>query len=342
MRIGRLKAQLRRRQNAASAKQSPQTRKETLMYPIEEPLRSGMLQVSALHQIYWEESGNPDGIPVIFLHGGPGAGASPKCRGFFNPEKYRVVIIDQRGCGRSKPYAETRENTTWDLVADIEKVRKMLGIESWLVFGGSWGSTLSLAYAETHPECVRGLILRGIFLCRQFEIDWLNERGGVSMIYPEQWQHYLAQVPVKQRGELVESYHELLNSPDRHTALAAAKAWADWENYLVRFEPQESNEDPEASLAIARLENHYFVNQGWFNKGRGILDNIRKIRHIPTVIVQGRYDLCTPTRSAWDLKQAMPDAELRIVQGGHSSFEKAVSDALVQATDEYAARHEGS
>ena len=187
--------------------------------------------------------------------------------GFFNPEKYRVVIIDQRGCGRSKPYAETRENTTWDLVADIEKVREMLGIESWLVFGGSWGSTLSLAYAETHPECVRALILRGVFLCRQFEIDWLNERGGVSMIYPEQWQHYLAQVPVKQRGELVESYHELLNSPDRHTVLAAAKAWADWENYLVHFEPQESNEDPEASLAIARLETTISSTRAGSTKG---------------------------------------------------------------------------
>ena len=165
------------------------------MHPIREPARSGLLQVSAIHQIYWEESGNPDGIPVIFLHGGPGAGASPACRGFFNPEKYRIVIIDQRGCGRSLPYAETRENTTWDLVADIEKVREMLDIESWLVFGGSWGSTLSLAYAETHPERVRGLILRGIFLCRQIEIDWLSEAGGVSMVYPEQWQRYLAAIP---------------------------------------------------------------------------------------------------------------------------------------------------
>ena len=308
------------------------------MYPISEPRRSGLLQVSALHQIYWEESGNPDGIPVIFLHGGPGAGASPQSRGFFNPEKYRVVIIDQRGCGRSLPYAETRENTTWDLVADIEKVREMLGIESWLVFGGSWGSTLSLAYAETHPERVRGLILRGIFLCRQLEIDWLNEAGGVSMVYPAQWQRYLAQVPPEKHGELVQSYHALLNSPDRATALAAAKAWADWENYLVCFEPQESDEDAEKSLAIARLENHYFVHLGWFGDGRGLLENAHKIRHIPTVIVQGRYDLCTPTRSAWDLKQALPEADLRIIQGGHAASESALSAALVQATDEFAER----
>ncbi len=308
------------------------------MYPISEPRRSGLLQVSALHQIYWEESGNPDGIPVIFLHGGPGAGASPQSRGFFNPEKYRVVIIDQRGCGRSLPYAETRENTTWDLVADIEKVREMLGIESWLVFGGSWGSTLSLAYAETHPERVRGLILRGIFLCRQLEIDWLNEAGGVSMVYPAQWQRYLAQVPPEKHGELVQSYHALLNSPDRATALAAAKAWADWENYLVCFEPQESDEDAEKSLAIARLENHYFVHRGWSGDGRGLLENAHKIRHIPTVIVQGRYDLCTPTRSAWDLKQALPEADLRIIQGGHAASEPALSAALVRATDEFAER----
>ena len=308
------------------------------MYPIQEPRRSGLLQVSELHQIYWEESGNSDGIPVIFLHGGPGAGASPQSRGFFNPEKYRVVIIDQRGCGRSLPYAETRENTTWDLVADIEKVREMLGIESWLVFGGSWGSTLSLAYAETHPERVRGLILRGIFLCRQLEIDWLNEAGGVSMVYPAQWQRYLAQVPPEKHGELVQSYHALLNSPDRATALAAAKAWADWENYLVCFEPQESDEDAEKSLAIARLENHYFVHLGWFGDGRGLLENAHKIRHIPTVIVQGRYDLCTPTRSAWDLKQALPEADLRIIQGGHAASEPALSAALVRATDEFAER----
>ena len=230
------------------------------MHPIREPVRSSLLQISDIHQIYWEESGNPDGIPVIFLHGGPGAGASPVCRGFFNPEKYRIVIIDQRGCGRSLPYAETRENTTWDLVADIEKVREMLGIESWLVFGGSWGSTLSLAYAETHPERVRGLILRGIFLCRQIEIDWLSEAGGVSMIYPKQWQRYLAAIPPEKHGALVQAYYELLQSPDPAVHLPTAKAWADWESWLIQFEPKPVDEDAQASLAIARLENHYFVH----------------------------------------------------------------------------------
>lgn len=308
------------------------------MHPIREPVRSGLLQVSDIHQIYWEESGNPDGIPVIFLHGGPGAGASPACRGFFNPEKYRIVIIDQRGCGRSLPYAETRENTTWDLVADIEKVREMLGIESWLVFGGSWGSTLSLAYAETHPERVRGLILRGIFLCRQIEIDWLSEAGGVSMVYPEQWQHYLATIPPEKHDTLVQAYYELLHSPDPAVHLPAAKAWADWESWLIQFEPKPVDEDAKASLAIARLENHYFVHQGWLQGDKAILANAHKIRHIPTVIVQGRYDLCTPTRSAWDLKQALPQADLRIIQGGHSSFEPALSAALVQASDEFAER----
>ena len=221
-----------------------------------------MLPVSELHTIYWEESGNPAGIPVIFLHGGPGAGSSPACRSFFNPEKYRIVIIDQRGSGHSTPYAEVRENTTWDLVEDIEKVREMLGIESWLVFGGSWGSTLALAYAETHPGRVRGLLLRGIFLCRQLEIDWLSEEGGVSMIYPEQWQSYLAAVPLEERrGSLVQAYYKLLNSPDPAVHLPAAKAWADWESWLIWFEPEPVDEDAQASLAIARMENHYFVTR---------------------------------------------------------------------------------
>lgn len=223
------------------------------MYPIQEPYKSGLLKVSAIHQIYWEESGNPHGIPVIFLHGGPGAGASPKARGFFNPDKYRVVIIDQRGCGRSLPYAETDENTTWDLVADIEKVREMLGIHSWLVFGGSWGSTLSLAYAQTHPNRVCGLILRGIFLGRQSEIDWLNEQGGAEHIYPEQWQHYLAPVAEEKRGAIVQAYHEMLFGQDCEQALRAAKAWAEWESWLVQFDPKPVEEDAEQALAISRI-----------------------------------------------------------------------------------------
>lgn len=306
------------------------------MYPIHEPRVSGLLKVSDIHQIYWEESGNPHGIPVIFLHGGPGAGASPKARGFFNPRKYRVVIIDQRGCGRSLPYAETRENTTWDLVADIEKVREMLAIDTWLVFGGSWGSTLSLAYAQTHPERVRGLILRGIFLGRQSEIRWLNEQGGAEHIYPEQWQHYLAPVAEEKRGSIVQAYHEMLFGQDREQALRAAKAWAEWESWLVQFDPKPVEEDAEQALAISRIENHYFVNGCWLENEKALLANVDKIRHIPTVIVQGRYDICTPMQSAWELKQAFPEADLRIVQGGHASFEGEVAKGLVRAADEFA------
>lgn len=232
------------------------------MYEIKQPFHSGYLQVSEIHQIYWEESGNPDGVPVIFLHGGPGAGASPECRGFFNPDVFRIVIIDQRGCGRSRPYACAEDNTTWDLVADIEKVREMLGIGKWLVFGGSWGSTLSLAYAQTHPERVKGLVLRGIFLCRPSETAWLNEAGGVSRIYPEQWQKFVAPIAENRRNRLIEAYHGLLFHQDEEVCLSAAKAWADWESYLIRFEPEDVDEDAYASLAIARLENHYFVNGG--------------------------------------------------------------------------------
>ncbi|MDO5638750.1 MAG: prolyl aminopeptidase [Neisseria sp.] len=309
------------------------------MYQIFEPHRSGMLQVSPLHRIYWEESGNPQGLPVIFLHGGPGAGASPACRGFFNPERYRIVIIDQRGCGRSEPYACVTENTTWDLVADIEKVREMLGIGRWLVFGGSWGSTLALAYAQTHPERVAGLILRGIFLCRQSEIDWLNEAGGVSLIYPEQWQRYLAPIVSHKRDAMVQAYHELLFGEDEAQQLRAAKAWDDWESWLIQFEPQPVNGNGHDALAVARIENHYFVHSGWLGGERALLNHIGKIRDIPAVIVQGRYDMCTPMQSAWDLHRAWPQADLRIVQGGHAAMEGDVAAALVAATDEFAFKY---
>ncbi len=308
------------------------------MYSIPEINRSGWLKVSDMHEVYWEESGNPVGIPVIFVHGGPGAGTAPICRGFFNPDRYRIVLIDQRGCGQSRPYAETRENTTWDLVADLEKLRESLGIERWLVFGGSWGSTLSLAYAQSHPERVLGLILRGIFLCRQSEINWLNEKGGVSQIYPAHWQRYLAPIAPEKRGGLVQAYHELLFGDDQQAAVQAAKAWNEWESYLIRFEPQEQDLDGEESLAIARLENHYFVNLGWLAGEKVLLSNIDTIRHIPAVIVQGRYDLCTPMQSAWELSQAWPEAELRIVQAGHASTEEPLASALTAAADEFADR----
>ncbi|UOO81162.1 prolyl aminopeptidase [Uruburuella testudinis] len=309
------------------------------MYPVCETNRSGWLQVSPVHQIYWEESGSPTGKPVIFLHGGPGAGAPPVCRSFFNPEIYRIIIIDQRGCGRSTPYACVEDNTTWDLVADIEKVRDMLDIGRWLVFGGSWGSTLALAYAQTHPERVAGLILRGIFLCCQHEIDWLNEAGGASRIYPEQWQQYIAPIAVDKRNRLVRAYHELLFGDDEQQRLQAAKAWEDWESYLVQFEPEPVSNDAYGALAIARIENHYFMNLGWLEGGRAILANIAQIRDIPAVIVQGRYDMCTPMHSAWALYQAWPQADLRIVQGGHAATEGDVAAALVAATDRFASAY---
>ena len=305
------------------------------MYEIREPHRSGLLRVSEVHQIYWEESGNPDGKPVLFVHGGPGAGAPPECRGFFNPQQYRIVLFDQRGCGRSLPYACTDDNTTWDLVADMEKIRMLLGIEQWLVFGGSWGSTLSLAYAQSHPKRVSGLILRGIFLCRQEEINWIYEAGGVSQIYPQQWQRYLAPVLPARRGQLVQAYHELLFGGNEAVRLQAAKAWVDWESYLVQFQPQPVDGDAHEVLAMARIESHYFAHLGWLDGARALLANIDSIRHIPTLIVQGRYDLCTPVQSAWDLQQAFPEAALRVVQGGHASLEAPLSEALRQAADEF-------
>lgn len=308
------------------------------MHPIREPHRSGMLQVSEIHTIYWEESGNPQGIPVVFLHGGPGAGSIPAYRGFFNPDRYRIFLFDQRGAGRSRPYGETRGNTTWDLVADIEKLREMFGIESWLVFGGSWGSTLALAYAQSHPERVDGLILRGVFLGRQSEVDWIYEAGGVSRIYPAQWQRYLNEIAPEKRGRLVEAYHELLFSDDRRRTLKAAKAWCDWESWLSRFEPQETADSEEDCWAPARIENHYFMNRCWLDGERSLLANIGRIRHIPTVIVQGRYDVCTPMQSAWELQQAFPEAELRTVQGGHASLEAEVAAGLKRAADEFIRR----
>lgn len=311
------------------------------MYPIGEPYLSGLLPVSDIHQIYYEVSGNPQGKPVVFLHGGPGGGTSPAQRGFFNPQHYRIVLFDQRGCGRSLPYACIEENTTWDLVADIETLRHHLGIERWQVFGGSWGSTLALAYAQSHPERVSELVLRGIFLCRQREIDWINQ-SGADAFFPEYWADYLAPVAVAERDNLVAAYRRLLSpdNPDRERMLAAARAWAQWESHLVYLQHNQAAvdayRDGEAALAIARIENHYFTHAGWMEGERALLANIDRIRHIPTIVVQGRYDLCTPPLAAFDLHQAFPEAELQWVLGGHSAFDPAVAVALVAATDRFA------
>lgn len=316
------------------------------MYAYSEPHQSGHLAVSDLHQIYYEVSGKPDGIPVILLHGGPGAGTRPQHRGFFNPDVYRIVLIDQRGAGRSLPYACIEENTTWDLVADIEKVRGFLGIKQWLVFGGSWGSTLSLAYAQSHPERVLGLVLRGVWLARSHEYDWLY-RYGANTVFPEYWPDFAHWIPEAERADLVAAYCRRLSpdNPNRAEMIEAASRWAAWEDRLITLEPPSDNAvqqlgSGEAALAVARIENHYFTHRCWL-ESHALLDNIDRIRHLPTIIVQGRYDMCTPPHSAYDLKVAFPEADLRMVHGGHSAFEPEVARTLVAATDEMAERLRG-
>jgi proline iminopeptidase len=309
------------------------------LYPEIEPYDCGMLGVSGLHTLYYEQCGNPAGKPVVFLHGGPGGGCNPKCRRFFDPAVYRIVLFDQRGCGRSTPHAELRENTTWDLVADIERLREHLGIARWQVFGGSWGSTLALAYAETHPDKVSELVLRGIFMLRRKELEWFYQHG-CDMLYPDAFEAYLAAIPEVERGDLMSAYHRRLTGDDTAAKIAAARAWSVWEggtSFLLRDEGymQSSGEDLFA-LAFARIECHYFVNGGFFEHDDQLLRNVERIRRIPAVIVQGRYDVVCPLRSAWDLHRAWPEADLRIVpDAGHSAFEPGITHELIEATDRF-------
>jgi proline iminopeptidase len=308
-------------------------------YPEIEPYRVGRLRVSDVHEIYFEESGNPNGKPAVFVHGGPGGGTEGKQRRFWDPSAYRIILFDQRGCGKSTPYAELRENTTWDLVADMERLREHLGLERWQVFGGSWGSTLALAYAEEHPERVTELVLRGIFLLRKQEIDWFYQRG-CGALYPDAWEDYLAPIPEEERGDLLHAYHRRLTSDDEAVRRAAARAWSIWEGRTSCLFP---NADvigklgsDEVSLAFARIECHYFVNKGFFRTDAQLLEDAHRIRHIPTVIVQGRYDVVCPMESAWALHRALPEAELRVVQdAGHSAFEPGNLHELVLATDRF-------
>jgi proline iminopeptidase len=296
-----------------------------------------MLKVSPLHTIYVEQCGNARGRPAIALHGGPGGGLSPEMRRFFDPQRYRTVLMDQRGCGRSTPHAELRENTTWDLVADIERVRERLGIDKWVVFGGSWGSTLALAYAAKHPERVAGIVLRGIFLLTKSEITWFYQNGA-SNVFPDAFARYAAAIPEAERGDFVQAYYKRLTSTDRETRIAAARAWARWEGETISIAgpsalPSRFNEDRFVE-AFARIENHYFVNNGFFDHDGWLLDAAEKMRHIPCRIVHGRYDMCTPLASAWALKQRWPEANLEIIpDAGHSSLEPGIVDALVRATD---------
>jgi proline iminopeptidase len=312
----------------------------TWLYPEIPANRSGRLKVSERHELYWEESGNPNGKPAIFLHGGPGGGSDPKQRRFFHPEKYRIVLLDQRGCGKSTPHAELEENTTWDLVEDCEKLRKHLGIDRWLVYGGSWGSTLALAYAETHPETVTELILRGIFLLRRKELLWLYQFGA-SEIFPDEWQRYHDYIPEAERGDFITAYHRRLTTGTPASRLEAAKIWSIWEAACSKLfiDPllKAKFEDEATALAFARIEAHYFVNGGFLERDDQLLRNVSRIRHIPGVIVQGRYDIVCPPVSAYELAQAWPEAELMMVpDAGHSIYEPGISRAVITATDRFA------
>jgi proline iminopeptidase len=309
------------------------------LYPEIEPFDSGFLKVSALHTLYYEQSGNPNGKPVVFLHGGPGGGINPKCRRFFDPAIYRIVLFDQRGCGKSTPHAELTDNTTWDLVADIERLRGHLAIDRWQVFGGSWGSTLALAYAQTHPDKVTELVLRGIFMLRRWELEWFYQKG-CDALYPDAWETYLNAIPEVERGDLMSAYHRRLISTDAKVRTAAARAWSVWEGAtsFLWQDPShiESSGEDEFALAFARIECHYFVNGGFFEHDDQLLRNVNRIRNIPTVIVQGRYDVVCPLRSAWDLHRAWPEADLHIVQdAGHSAFEPGIVHELLEATDRF-------
>jgi proline iminopeptidase len=308
-------------------------------YPEIEPHQSGRLKVSDLHEIYWEVSGNPKGKPVVFVHGGPGGGTDAKQRRFFDPEAYRIVLFDQRGCGLSTPHAELEDNTTWSLVADMERLRELLGIDRWQVFGGSWGSTLALAYAQKHPERVSELVLRGIFLLRRKEIEWFYQQGA-SALFPDAWERYLEPIPADERSDMMAAYHRRLTSPDRATRVRAAQAWSIWEAatsfLLQRPDHMEHAGEDEFSLAFARIECHYFVNRGFLDHDDQLLRDVDRIRHIPCVIAQGRYDVVCPLMSAWDLHRAWPEAEMHIVpDAGHSAYEPGLVDRLIRATDQF-------
>jgi proline iminopeptidase len=298
-----------------------------------------MLSVDSEHNLHLEESGNPDGIPVLFVHGGPGGGCSPDHRRFFSPEAYRIILFDQRGCGQSTPHGSLSNNTTQALIADMELIREHLGIDTWLLFGGSWGSTLSLAYAQAHPERVQGLVLRGIFLCRKRDIDWFYQ-DGASHIFPDYWQEYIAPIAEEQRDSILPAYYELLTSENEIARMAAAKAWSVWEGRCSTLHPNpdlvDHFGDPHVALAMARIEAHYFINNS-FLEDNALLKNADKLKGIPTWIVHGRYDVVCPIEQAYLLHQAMPEAELNIIRdAGHSAFEPGITDRLIQITDQFA------
>lgn len=309
-------------------------------YPPIEPYRTGRLETGDGHEIYFEECGRRDGIPVVFLHGGPGSGCSPHHRRLFDPERYRIVLFDQRGCGRSRPLGELRNNTTWHLVADMERLREDLGIEGWLLFGGSWGATLALAYGETHPDRVSGMVLRGVFTGRRAELDWFYE-AGANRLFPDRWENLLGPLSPQEQDDIIGAYRVRLTHPDRAVRAEAARAWTAWEGATVtlRSAPSAGGGGPAASdatIAFAQIENHYFFHELWLDEGQ-ILRDIERVAHLPAVIVQGRYDVVTPAITSFQLAQAWPRADYRLVDGaGHAFAEPGILHELLEATDWFA------
>ena len=316
-----------------------------MLFPSIEPYRHGMLDTGDGHQIYWELCGNPEGKPAVFLHGGPGSGCSPVHRQLFDPAKYNVLLFDQRGCGRSQPHANLQNNTTWHLVADIERLRQdVMGADQLLVFGGSWGSTLALAYAQTHPEHVSALIVRGIFTLRRAEVLWFYQEGA-SWLFPDYWEDFVAPIPENERTDLIGAYHRRLTGDDEAEQLRAAHAWSNWEDRTITLLPgarhQQANSSDRRALAFARIENHYFINRGFMDEGQ-LFRNVDRLNGIPGVIVQGRYDACTPVKSAWDLHRAWPEADFQLVpDAGHAFNEPGILKRLVEATNRFVAEQEG-
>ncbi|MDB5433472.1 MAG: pip [Caulobacter sp.] len=308
------------------------------LYPEIEPYSFGWLATGGPHELYYEECGNPDGAPMVVLHGGPGGAINPTMRRFFDASKWRIVLFDQRGCGKSRPNASLEDNTTWSLVEDIERLRKHLGITKWATFGGSWGSTLALAYAVTHPERVTGIILRGIFLLTQRELKWFYQ-DGASMLFPDAWERFKRPIPKTERADMISAYHRRLTHPDRKIQAEAAAAWSQWEGDTISIRGPEARppkfNEVDFAIAFARIECHFFANRGFFDEDGWLLKQIPKIRHIPGWIVQGRFDVVTPLESAWTLKSAWPESKFEIVwDAGHASTEPGIIDALLRATDE--------
>lgn len=313
-----------------------------VLYPDIKPYQEHRIDVQSPHQLYVEESGNPDGIPVVFIHGGPGAGTSHSHRRFFDPDKYRIILFDQRGCGRSTPHGCLEHNNTQALVSDMEVIREKLGVETWLLFGGSWGSTLALVYAQTHPQRVRAMILRGIFLCRQQELDWFYKDGGCNRLFPDYWEDLIKPVPEKLRNDLIPAYSTLLSSDNELQRMGAAKAWSGWEGRCATLRPNPDVVDqftsPHMALSLALIEVHFFKHQAFLEHNQ-ILRNMDRIHHIPGIIVHGRYDVICPLDNAYELHHAWPGSELHIIRdAGHSASEPGIVDALIKATNQFAHR----